>query len=196
VHVLVNNAGVGGGAPYGRWSDAGWDWTIDVNLKAVIWGVEIFGPLIEQHGEGGHIVSTASIAGLVSSTSGAYSVTKYGVVALSEGLRNELGPRGIGVSVLWPGLVRTRIGDVVHMPERFQEALAARPEARPEELDMLRQLIARGVDPHYVGELVREGIEENWDYIFTDPEFEDAVDARFAAIKRGFDRIRDRQPKR
>ena len=65
-HILVNNAGVGGGGPYGAWTDAGWDWTLGVNLMAVIWGIEIFGPLIEQHGEGGHIVSTASIAGLLS----------------------------------------------------------------------------------------------------------------------------------
>src|SRR5579872_5129879 len=63
VHILVNNAGVGGGRPYGAWTDNGWDWTLGVNLMAVVWGIEIFGPLLEQHGEGGHIVSTASIAG-------------------------------------------------------------------------------------------------------------------------------------
>ena len=75
----------------------GWEWTLGVNLMAVIWGIEIFGPMIEQHGEGGHIVSTASIAGLVSAGSTVpYNVSKYGVVALSEGLRGELAPRGIG----------------------------------------------------------------------------------------------------
>src|SRR5712671_553557 len=83
VHILVNNAGVGGGGAYGRWTDAAWDWTIGVNLMAVVWGIEIFGPLIEQHGKGGHIVSTASIAGLISSGSIPYNVSKYGVVALS-----------------------------------------------------------------------------------------------------------------
>ena len=87
VHILVNNAGIGGGGPYGAWTDNGWDWTIGVNLMAVVWGIEIFGPLIEGHGEGGHIVSTASIAGLISCSSIPYNVTKYGVVALSEGLR-------------------------------------------------------------------------------------------------------------
>lgn len=66
VHILVNNAGVGGGGTYGAWTDAAWDWTIGVNLMGVVWGIEIFGPLIEQHGEGGRIVSTASIAGLLS----------------------------------------------------------------------------------------------------------------------------------
>ena len=75
---------------------------------ATIWGIEIFGPLIEQHGEGGHIVSTASIAGLISGGSIAYNVSKYGVVALSEGLRRELAPRAIGVSVLCPGFIRTQ----------------------------------------------------------------------------------------
>ena len=85
VHVLVNNAGVSGGGPYGAWTDAGWDWTLGVNLMAVIWGIEAFGPLIESHGEGGHIVSTASAAGLISGASVPYHVSKYGVVALMEG---------------------------------------------------------------------------------------------------------------
>ena len=65
VHILVNNAGVGGGGTYGEWSDASWDWVIGVNLMSVVWGIEIFGPLMEKHGEGGQIVSTASMAGLV-----------------------------------------------------------------------------------------------------------------------------------
>ena len=63
IHILVNNAGVGGGGGYGQWTDASWNWTLGVNLMSVIWGIEIFGPLIEAHGEGGQIVSTASIAG-------------------------------------------------------------------------------------------------------------------------------------
>src|SRR5471030_2445556 len=90
VHILVNNAGVGGGGDYGNWTDASWNWTIGVNLMSLIWGIEIFGPLIEKHGEGGQIVSTASIAGLISGSGSAYNVTKYGVVALSEGLRTSL----------------------------------------------------------------------------------------------------------
>jgi NAD(P)-dependent dehydrogenase (short-subunit alcohol dehydrogenase family) len=81
-------------------------------------------PLIEQHAEGGHIVSTASIAGLISGESNAYNVSKYGVVALSEGLRRELAPRGIGVSVLCPGFVRTQImNSRRNLPERFEGAV-------------------------------------------------------------------------
>jgi NAD(P)-dependent dehydrogenase (short-subunit alcohol dehydrogenase family) len=200
VHILVNNAGVGGGGSYETWTDSGWDWTLGVNLMAVIWGVEIFGPLIERHREGGHIVSTASIAGLVSSPATIpYNVSKYGVVALSEGLRADLAARGIGVSVLCPGFIRTEImNSVRNLPERF---------ARPSEADLatmrfsdmfkfIQDRVSHGIDPSYVGELVREGIEEDWPYIFTDPEFEPLVDARFAAIKQGFDRIRGREPRR
>src|SRR3954463_16379149 len=110
VHILVNNAGVGGGGSYGRWSEAVKEWVIGVNLISVIDGINIFGPLIESHGEGGQIVSTASIAGLISSGANpTYDVSKYGVVALSEGLRQTLATRAIGVSVLCPGFIRTQI---------------------------------------------------------------------------------------
>jgi NAD(P)-dependent dehydrogenase (short-subunit alcohol dehydrogenase family) len=202
VHIVHNNAGVAGGGSYGAWTEAGWNWTIGVNLMAVIWGVEIFGPLIERHGQGGHIVNTASIAGLISGSGNAYNVTKYGVVALSEGLRVELAPRGIGVSVLCPGFIRTHIIDSVrNLPERF----GARPTAPADPgsqaaietwLGNVRQRIDGGIDPLYVGELVREGIEGDWPYIFTDNEFEPFIEARFAGIKAGFDKIRGREPPR
>src|SRR5258706_11611667 len=200
VHILVNNAGVGGVGPYGTWTDPGWNWTLGVNLMAVIWGIEIFGPLIEKHGEGGQIVSTASIAGLVSGGGTIpYNVTKYGVVALSEGLRASLAPRGIGVSVLCPGFIRTHIMDSRrNLPPRFAGKIESTPTEGPvvEILNMVKARIAGGIDPLYVGELVREGIENDWPYIFTDAEFEPAIDARFAAIKEGFDRVRKRTPRR
>jgi NAD(P)-dependent dehydrogenase (short-subunit alcohol dehydrogenase family) len=198
VHILVNNAGVGGGGPYGAWTDAAWDWTIGVNLMAVIWGIEIFGPLIDEHGEGGHIVSTASIAGLISRDSGPYNVTKYGVVALSEGLRVELAPRGIGVSALCPGFIRTQImGSWRNLPQRFAPAIDGAPPTDRflEQIKMIGERVAQGIDPQYVGELVREGVENDWPYIFTDTEFEPLIEARFAMIKQGFDRIRDRKPR-
>jgi NAD(P)-dependent dehydrogenase (short-subunit alcohol dehydrogenase family) len=170
-----------------------------VNLMATIWGIEIFGPLIEQHGEGGHIVSTASIAGLVSGRSRPYNVSKYGVVALSEGLRCELAPRGIGVSVLCPGFIRTQIiNSSRNLPKRFEGAVSALPTSGPlaERINMARERVSQGIDPIYVGELVREGVEKDWPYIFTDLEFEPMIEARFAAIKQGFDNIRGRNPKR
>jgi len=198
VHIVVNNAGVGGGGGYGVWTDAAWNWTIGVNLMAVIWGVEVFGPLIERHGQGGHIVNTASIAGMISGSGNAYNVTKYGVVALSEGLRVELAPRNIGVSVLCPGFIRTKIVDSArNLPDRFAGALDVRPtEGAAAWLGNIRERVDAGIDPLYVGELVREGIEKDWGYIFTDTEFEPFIEARFAGIKQGFDQIRGREPRK
>ncbi|MGH7023673.1 MAG: SDR family NAD(P)-dependent oxidoreductase [Caulobacteraceae bacterium] len=201
VHIVHNNAGVAGGGGYDAWTDAGWNWTVGVNLMAVVWGVEIFGPLIERHGQGGHIVNTASIAGLISGSGNAYNVTKYGVVALSEGLRVELAPRGIGVSVLCPGFIRTQIIDSVrNLPKRFEGAVRREPGPAPPAIETwlgaVRDRVAGGIDPLYVGELVREGIEGDWPYIFTDNEFEPMIEARFAAIKAGFDKVRGRIPPR
>jgi NAD(P)-dependent dehydrogenase (short-subunit alcohol dehydrogenase family) len=198
VHILVNNAGVGGGGGYGAWTDKSWNWTLGVNLMAVVWGIEIFGPLIEKHGEGGHIVSTASIAGLVGGAS-AYNATKYGVVSLSEGLRPVLGPRNIGVSVLCPGFIRTNITTSQrNKQERFAETQPPTPAQGQfvQAMKMVRDRVAGGIDPLYVGELVREGIENDWPYIFTDTEFEPAIETRFAEIKKGFDKIRGRTPRR
>jgi NAD(P)-dependent dehydrogenase (short-subunit alcohol dehydrogenase family) len=197
VHILHNNAGVGGGGGYGAWNDAAWNWTIGVNLMAVVWGAEIFGPLIERHGQGGHIVNTASIAGMVSGSGNSYNVTKYGVVALSEGLRVELAPRGIGVSVLCPGFIRTKIVDSTrNLPERFAEATASADPSAAVWLNNIRERVAGGIDPNYVGDLVREAIEGDWPYIFTDNEFEPFIEMRFAGIKAGFDRIRGRETPR
>lgn len=169
-----------------------------VNLWSVIWGIEIFGPLIEAHGEGGQIVSTASIAGMVALTNPAYDVTKFGVVALSEDLRPKLAARGIGVSVLCPGVIRTNIVDSGrNIPSRFAGQIQTTPVEGPgtEVLKAVTEAIAAGIDPLYVGELVREAIENDWPHIFTDLQFEPHIDARFAAIKEGFDRIRDRVPR-
>jgi NAD(P)-dependent dehydrogenase (short-subunit alcohol dehydrogenase family) len=200
IHILVNNAGVGGGGVYGDWTDAGWSWVLGVNLMSVIWGFEIFGPLIETHGEGGQVVSTASVSGLITGPTPAYDVSKYGVVALSEGMRNVLAPRKIGVSVLCPGVIRTQIlNSRRNVPQRFAGAVGNPPPTegpRAEFIKALRERINTGIDPLYVGELVCEAIENDWPYIFTDTEHEPFIDKRFAAIKQGFDRIRGRTPRR
>jgi NAD(P)-dependent dehydrogenase (short-subunit alcohol dehydrogenase family) len=200
VHLLDNNAGVGGGSSYDNWSQSGWDWTMAVNVMGVVYGVEIFGPLIEGHGEGGQIVSTASVAGLMASSSAPYFASKYSVVALSEGLRVELAPRGIGVSVLCPGIIRTQILESGRsLQGRFGSSVdeLVKPGDRDnEQAASFRARVETGIDPLYVGELVREGIEEDWDYILTDTEFEPIIQARFDAIKAAYDRIRDREPRR
>ena len=193
IHILVNNAGVLDPARYGDWTESSWDWVLGVNLRAVIWGFEIFGPLLEQHGEGGHIVSTASVAGLAAGPYATYSVSKYGVVALSEGLREPLAARGIGVSVLCPGFIRSQILKSTRvLPERFAGAVTDWPtEGAPGEAykNAQRGMAEAALDPLEVGRLVCEGVMGDWEYIMTDRESEDRVDRRFAAIKAAFRRL-------
>jgi NAD(P)-dependent dehydrogenase (short-subunit alcohol dehydrogenase family) len=153
-----------------------------------------FGPLIEAHGEGGQIVSTASVSGLIAGPNPGYDVSKYGVVALSEGLRTVFAPRKIGVSVLCPGIIRSRImNSRRNVPQRLAGKIGSPPPTEgplAEFIKALQERINNGIDPLYVGELVREAIENDWPYIFTDTEHEPFIDKRFAAIKQGFDRIR------
>jgi NAD(P)-dependent dehydrogenase (short-subunit alcohol dehydrogenase family) len=111
VHLLFNNAGVAVAGPVAAVSHADWEWLMRVNLWGPIHGVEAFLPRMLDQGTGGHILFTASFAGLVPNLGlGPYCVTKYGTVALAEVLSKELRPHGIGVSVLCPMRVETNIG--------------------------------------------------------------------------------------
>jgi NAD(P)-dependent dehydrogenase (short-subunit alcohol dehydrogenase family) len=188
VHVVCNNAGVAVGGPIGSVREHDWDWIIDVNLKGVIYGVETFVPLIRGHGEGGHIVNTASMAGMVSPPGmEPYTATKFAVVAMSEGWSGQLAPFDIGVSVLCPGFVRTRIhesgrnrqakygGDADVDPGLGERAAGA-------------QMVLSGIDPDIVGNRVLEAVRDNELYIFTHPHFRDAAETRFAAIRAAFER--------
>ena len=120
VSLLFNNAGVAGGAPVHKLTYELWDWAIGINLCGVINGVQTFLPRIAERGEGGHIVNTASGAGLAATGSGVlYCTSKFGVVGMSEALNIELASAGIGVSVLCPGPVATDIiarGQPTHVP--------------------------------------------------------------------------------
>jgi NAD(P)-dependent dehydrogenase (short-subunit alcohol dehydrogenase family) len=113
VHVVCNNAGIGPLAPVADLTLDDWRWMIGVNLWGVIHGVHTFLPILKQNREGGHIVNTASMAGLVAGPRlGAYAAAKYGVVGLTEVLAAELAADNsrVGVSVLCPGTVHTNIG--------------------------------------------------------------------------------------
>jgi len=202
VHILVNNAGIGGEMGFERWTNAGWDWIMGVNLMAVVYGVQAFVPLMRQHGEGGHITSTASMAGIVATGAAQYGLTKHAVVAFSEAIRMDLAQYDIGVSVLCPGFIRTNIMNFHRsVPDRFAGAGRAPLEPRTTDPDamqryeMMKKRISEGIDPVYVGELVCEGITQDQLYVFTDNEFEPMFDARAAEIKKAFDRIRHRKPR-
>ena len=201
-HIVHNNAGVTGGGAYGAWTDAGWSWTIGVNLMAVVWGAEIFGPLIERYGQGGHIVNTASVAGLISGGGNAYNVTKYGVVVCRRRACAWSWRRAASASRCCAPASSAPTSSIRPATCRigFAGALPNRPAGQPADVETwlgnVRQRIEGGIDPLYVGELVREGIEGDWPYIFTDNEFEPFIEMRFAGIKAGFDRVRDRTPSR
>jgi NAD(P)-dependent dehydrogenase (short-subunit alcohol dehydrogenase family) len=198
LHVLCNNAGIGLLKPIGKASEADWDWAIDINLNSMFNGVKAVLPKIRAHGEGGHVVNTASMAGVLQySQAGIYVTTKFAVVGFSEALRAELAPEGIGVSAFCPGGVRTNIRDYeATRPERFatQADAPAGPPAGFSFTDEQRaQLASLTASPEEAGELVLQGIRDNALYIFTAPEFRAGVEDRFAAIRRalGEDKARE-----
>jgi NAD(P)-dependent dehydrogenase (short-subunit alcohol dehydrogenase family) len=183
VHVVCNNAGVGLGGEIGTIPTSDWEWVIRVNLMGVVHGTEIFAPLLAQHGEGGHIVNTSSVAGLLAGPGAEpYAATKFAVVAMSEGWRVQLAPRGIGVSVLCPAFVRTNIGS-----GHRNRPGGPRPDGGARQA-VLNQLVEAGMDPKMLAARVLEAIRDDELYIFTHPELKAAVAARFAAILEAFDR--------
>jgi len=188
VHIVCNNAGVAVGGPLGTVTDSDWRWIIDVNLMSVVYGVETFYPLIRNHGEGGHIINTASIAGLISPAGlEPYSATKFAVVAMSEGWAQQLQQINIGVSVLCPGFVRTRIHESGRArPDRYggQGEVDAGVGATQQEA---AQNIAHGLDPDVVGTRTIEAIKAGEFYIFTHPFMHDFIEMRFGAIRAAFD---------
>ncbi len=191
VHVCINNAGVAVGGPIGQISPRDWDWIIDVNLKGVVYGVETFAPLIARHGEGGHIVNVASMAGMVSPANmEPYSATKFAVVAMSEGWAQQLAAQNIGVCVLCPGFVKTRIheSDRNKPPAYGQSAVASGLGQTAQDA---AQMVMSGIDPGIVGARVIEAILNNETYVFTHPDMKAFVETRFAAILAAFDRAAD-----
>lgn len=187
IHVVCNNAGVAAGGPIGTVGERDWDWIVDVNLKGVVYGTETFVPLIRSHGEGGHIVNTASMAGMLSPPRmEPYSATKFAVVALSEGWAAQLAPLGIGVSVLCPGFVRTRIHESGRArQDKYGGAGAVDPlGSGPSEA---AQAVMSGIDPDIVGARVLEAVRAGETYIFTHPNMREYVQMRFAGIMAGFD---------
>lgn len=188
VHLVVNNAGVGAGGVFGEVPEGDWDWVIDVNLKGVVYGMEVFGPLIESHGEGGHFVNTASMAGHISpARMEPYCATKFAVVAMSEGWREQLAERNIGVSVLCPGLVSTNIYAGRRNRQNGVYGEAGAP-VDPVALEERRAWMAGGIDPLVVGQRVVEGVKDDDLYIFSHVEYESVVRDRFERVMAGFEK--------
>jgi NAD(P)-dependent dehydrogenase (short-subunit alcohol dehydrogenase family) len=166
-HLVFNNAGVGAGGAIGT-PKAIWDWVLRVNVDGVVNGINTFVPLFMEQDEG-HVVSTASLAGLGGVPGmGAYCASKFAVVGISESLFHELSMRGskVGVSVLCPGFVRTRIAESFrNIPDELKSYGESR-EARDGGA-IVSDIVAQGIDPSLVGDAVTKAVLANEFWIFT-----------------------------
>jgi NAD(P)-dependent dehydrogenase (short-subunit alcohol dehydrogenase family) len=188
VHLVHNNAGVAVGGPLWTVSEADWTWVLGVNLWGVIHGIRVFVPVLLEQGEG-HVVNTASLAGLTSpGMLGPYNVTKHSVVTMSETLYRDLEAIGsrVGVSVLCPGFVQTRIAESER--NRPDWAPAAPVPQGVEFQGVVRNLVAGGIPPADVAEKVLYAVRNNRFYILTHDETPAMVEIRMRDI------LEDRNP--
>ncbi len=168
IHVLCNNAGVNGGGTADDPEFDGWDKAMAVNLGGVINGAKLIVPIIKRQDEGGHVVNTSSMAGVVPLPGlAAYSTAKYAVRGFSESLRMQLAPLGIGVSCLFPGATRT---GMLFPPEDKPDQDFQEGEANDFQ-KALWDAARAAIDPLDTGRAVIEAIKENRFYVFTNREF-------------------------
>jgi NAD(P)-dependent dehydrogenase (short-subunit alcohol dehydrogenase family) len=180
VSILCNNAGVAGGQHVTRLSYEYWDWVIGINLNGVINGIQTFLPRMLKRSGGGHIVNTASGAGLAATSAGIlYSTSKFAVVGLSETLRLELQPFQIGVSVLCPGPVNTRI---IANSRATQPDAPSIDQTREAAMAQANAFLAAGTDPNEVGEMVLAAVRADQLYIHTDRLVAGLIESRTKAL--------------
>jgi NAD(P)-dependent dehydrogenase (short-subunit alcohol dehydrogenase family) len=183
VHILCNNAGIGVIGPIKLAKFDDWDWALNVMIGGVVNGIQIFLPRILKHGDGGHIVTTSSMSGVLPPLQSAiYTTAKAGVVGMCEAMRGELAADNIGVSAFCPGPVATNIGKIGQLrPKNFQTGYAEKE----------KELAARPNSPNWMsieecGERVLRGILRNDLYIFTHREFKEGMAEKMEAILASF----------
>ncbi|MDA8808678.1 SDR family NAD(P)-dependent oxidoreductase [Gammaproteobacteria bacterium] len=190
VHIIVNNAGVGGDSgPIENQETEGWQWALGVNLMGVVYGAKVMTPLIKNHGEGGWILNVSSMAGMGGVPySGAYTASKAAVVALSESWAAELQDKRIGVSVLCPAFVQTRIYDSErNRPDKYKSE-NYQIENESSFSKQTKQMVKDGIDVSIVGKRVVEAINHGELYIFTHPNYRQVNQQRFNGIDEAFAR--------
>jgi len=177
VDILVNNAGIGpDGHALADMDPASFDRVVAIKLTGTFNGVATFGAGMRGRGLG-HIVNTASMAGLIASANlGAYTASKFAVVGLSEVLRAEMAPYGVGVSVLCPGLVRTNLG-------------ATTQAAGSDRVHPAQQTADAGIAPAIVGALVIDAIRANAMHIVTHGDYRTHVEKRMRRVLAAFDGV-------
>ena len=187
IAIACNNAGISlHGVPLQEITAADWDWVIGVNIQGVIHGIQALVPRMLATQRPAHVVNTASIGGFQVNPNfltAAYSMTKYAVVALSEGLHNELQGTQVGVSILAPAAVDTRI----HLSERSRPERLGGATVRPQN-HFMGDLLKGSMPPDAVGDRVVDAIEAGDLYIFTHPDTRQWLDRRHAAISAAFDK--------
>jgi len=198
VYLLVNNAGVWSGKKLTAATLKDWDFIIKINLQGVINGIKAFGELLEQQGEG-HIVNNASMGGIISGVGmleaiksgkinpeslqksgedevdqGLYMTTKFAVVGLSEALATEVAAKGVGVSLLCPGLVKTNLIDKSASLETGADK--ADPNKPAPDVDS-------GISARSVGDMVIDAVRENHFYIITHDDYLEILELRHRSIE-------------
>lgn len=182
VHLLCNNAGVNIIRPITEATYEDFDWLFSVNTGGVVNGLMTFIPRMLAHGEGGHIVNTSSVAGFLTGPGTAiYSATKFAIRALSEAARYDLIPHGIGVSVICPGTVSTRLYE--SEDNRQQQYMGQVDEIikaqRAGTGELFRRVLPMGIDPMKVGEMTLKAVQNNEFYVITHVEVETDIRESF-----------------
>jgi NAD(P)-dependent dehydrogenase (short-subunit alcohol dehydrogenase family) len=182
VDVICNNAGVFIGGALADLTADDWRWVMSVNVDGVFYGCKVFVPLLIARG-GGHVVNTASVGGFLSSpVAAAYSASKFAVVAFSEALRGDVARHGIGVSILCPGPVRTRLAQ----SDRHRPGVLADAGNHSE---VLWDMIKDGIEPEEAGRIAVRGIRADAPYIFTHPDWKGAFEERFNRVLASFSQV-------
>jgi NAD(P)-dependent dehydrogenase (short-subunit alcohol dehydrogenase family) len=195
VHILCNNVGVSRAGPIEAIAASDWDWVIGVNLKGLVHGLQIFLPHMKAHGEQGHIVNTASMNGVAGAPLAApYCATKFAAVGISEVLAAELEGSPVGVSVLCPSWVKTRMLDNGrNRPARFGGPIALDMDGSNAERNRrYAQALESGLDPADIAKRVCEAIQTRRLYVFTHADRRTDVERRFELMMAGFDALAER----
>jgi NAD(P)-dependent dehydrogenase (short-subunit alcohol dehydrogenase family) len=154
VDLLVNNAGVGLGAGFLETELEDWDWIVPINLMGVVHGCHFFIPRMVERRQGGHVTNVSSVAGFYATPSlAAYNATKFAVLGLSQGLRAELHPHGIGVTAICPGIINTPITESSRL-----RGVAAEPGRRDQMVNIYRR---RNYGPERVAENILKAVARN-----------------------------------
>jgi len=186
VDLLFNNAGVAIGGFPGQLPLEDWQWVVDINLMGIVYGIETFVPLMRRHGDGGHIVNTASMAGHATMAGMApYHATKFAAVGYSEALRQELAPENIGVSVLCPTWIKTNIHNTgTNRPTaKRRDSGSSKSSGADIIYAQVKSLVENGISPDVFAELVLKSVKANRLYVFNDPEARVAINMRHKQIQ-------------